>query len=447
MTIFWQLLLQIALIACNAFFACAEIAVISVSDARLAQLIEQGNKKALRLSRMTSDPAKFLATIQVAITLSGFLGSAFAADNFAGLITEALYREGGALSRNTLNTLSVVIVTLILSYITLVCGELVPKRLAMKNAEKLALSMSGTIHTLSVFFRPVVWLLSVSTNGVLRLFGVDPNATEETVYEEDIKDLVDQGNRKGVIDIDEREIIHNLFEFDDISVGELATHRTDLKVLYLEDDPDEWHRIIIEGRHSYYPVCSETVDVVEGVLCAKDYFALEDRNRENIMQSAVRPPYFVPEGVRADVLFKHMKKSKNHFAVVLDEYGGVTGIATMNDLLAQIVGDFDDDQSAPEEKPDIVKTGEDTWEIQGSTSLGDVCRALSMELPVDEYDTFGGYIMGLYGSVPEDGTVLSLTAGTLVIENCVVENHRVESAKVIKLVEQTEEQPGEKLSI
>lgn len=447
MTIFWQLLLQIALIMCNAFFACAEIAVISVNDARLAQLLEQGDKKALRLARLTNDPAKFLATIQVAITLSGFFGSAFAADNFAGLITEALYREGGALSRNTLNTISVVIVTLILSYITLVFGELVPKRLAMKNAEKMALSMSGVISALATFFRPLVWLLSVSTNGVLRLCGVDPNAAEETVYEEDIKDLVDQGSRKGAIDVDEREIIHNLFEFDDISVGELSTHRTDLKVLYLEDDPDEWHRTIIEGRHSYYPVCSESVDVVEGVLCAKDYFALADKTRENIMQNAVRPPYFVPEGVRADVLFKQMKKSKNHFAVVLDEYGGVTGIATMNDLLAQIVGDFDDDQSAPEEKPDIVKLSEDTWEIQGGASLDDVDRALSIELPTDEYDTFGGYVMGLYGSVPEDGTVLSLTAGPLVIENCIVENHRVESAKVLKTAEPTAEHDGEKASV
>ena len=432
MKLFWQLMLQAVLIALNAFFACAEIAVLSVNDARLAQLEEQGNKKAARLAKLTGDPARFLATIQVAITLAGFFGSAFAADNFATRLADALYREGGLIGKDVIHTLSLVIVTLILSFFTLVFGELVPKRVAMKKAEALALSMAGVIGGLSVLFKPVVWLLSASTNGVLRLLGIDPRATDDTVYEEDIKDLADQGSRKGEIDSDEREIIHNLFEFDDISVGELATHRTEIIPLYVEDDMETWHKTIIEGRHSHYPVCGESVDVVEGVLSARDYFALGDKSRENVMAQAVRPAYFVPEGVRADVLFRQMKQSKNHFAVVLDEYGGVSGIATMNDLLAQIVGEFDDDADAPIDEPDIIQLAEDTWKIRGGASLDDVAETLKVELPTEEYDTFGGYVMGLYGSVPDDGTTFSLETDALTLADCRVENRRVESVTVTK---------------
>lgn len=432
MKLFWQLMLQAVLIALNAFFACAEIAVLSVNDARLAQLEEQGNKKAARLAKLTGDPARFLATIQVAITLAGFFGSAFAADNFATRLADALYREGGLIGKDVIHTLSLVIVTLILSFFTLVFGELVPKRVAMKKAEALALSMAGVIGGLSVLFKPVVWLLSASTNGVLRLLGIDPRATDDTVYEEDIKDLADQGSRKGEIDSDEREIIHNLFEFDDISVGELATHRTEIIPLYVEDDMETWHKTIIEGRHSHYPVCGESVDVVEGVLSARDYFALEDKSRGNVMAQAVRPAYFVPEGVRADVLFRQMKQSKNHFAVVLDEYGGVSGIATMNDLLAQIVGEFDDDADAPIDEPDIIQLAEDTWKIRGGASLDDVAETLKVELPTEEYDTFGGYVMGLYGSVPDDGTTFSLETDALTLADCRVENRRVESVTATK---------------
>ena len=436
MSIFWQFMLQFVLIGLNAFFACAEIAVLSVNEARLAQLIEQGDKKAIKLSKLITDSSRFLATIQVAITLSGFFGSALAADNFAGVLADLLYVEGSSISYDTLHTIGVVIVTLILSYLTLVLGELVPKRLAMKNSEKLALGMSGIICTLTTLFRPIVALLSASTNGVLRLLGIDPNAEEETVYENDIKDLVDQGSRKGEIDSNEREIIHNLFEFDDISVGELATHRTELAILYLEDDMEKWHETIVENRFSHYPICGETADEVVGVLTAKDYFALNDRSREAVMESAVRPAYFVPEGVRADVLFKQMKKSKNHFAVVMDEYGGVSGVATMTDLLEQIVGDFDDE--AEETAPDIVCVSENVYDIRGLSSLDFVAETLAVELPLDEYDTFGGYVMGLCGTVPEDGETEVPATEDLQFENCIVENHRVVSARVIKIVNQQE---------
>ncbi len=439
MSIFWQLVLQFVLIGLNAFFACAEIAVLSVNDARLAQMIEQGDKKAIRLSKLINDSSRFLATIQVAITLSGFFGSALAAENFASMLADAFYVEGGAISYQALESIGVVVVTLILSYFTLVLGELVPKRLAMKNPEKLALGMSGVISALTTLFRPIVALLSASTNGVLRLFGIDPNAEEETEYEEDIKDLVDQGIRTGEIDSEEREIIHNLFEFDDISVGELATHRTEVCILYLEDSMEEWHQTIVEKRFSHYLVCGETADDVVGVLSVKDYYALEEKNRVAVMREAVHPAHFVPEGVRADVLFKQMKKDKFRFAVVMDEYGGVAGVATMNDLLAQIVGDFDDEADV---QPEINPVAENTYEILGQASLDKVAEMLAIELPVEEYDTFGGYIMGLCGAIPEDGETFVPETEDLRFEHCVVENHRVVSVRVVhkERVSETEEE-------
>lgn len=427
MKIFWQLLLQLVLIGLNAFFACAEIAVLSVNEARLAQLEEQGNKKARRLAKLTADPARFLATIQVAITLAGFFGSAFAADNFAGPLTDALWRAGGPLSRDAIHTISLVLVTLILSFFTLVLGELVPKRVAMKKAEALSLSMAGIIGTLSTLFRPIVWLLSVSTNGVLRLCGIDPNAADDTVYEEDIKDLADQGSRKGEIDSDEREIIHNLFAFDDISVSEIATHRTEMIVLDTADSDADWQKTIAESRHGFYPVCDESRDKIVGILSARDYLVLADRSRENVMASAVRPVFFVPEGVRADVLFRRMKQAREHFAVVLDEYGGVFGIVTMTDLLAQIVGDFDD-ESGEAETPEIVQLDEDTWKIRGDAALDTVAETLKIELPTDEYDTFGGYVMAQRAAVPADGTVFSIETDALALTDCLVENRRIVTA-------------------
>lgn len=427
MKIFWQLLLQLVLIGLNAFFACAEIAVLSVNEARLAQLEEQGNKKARRLAKLTGDPARFLATIQVAITLAGFFGSAFAADNFAGPLTDALWRADGPLSRDAIHAISLVLVTLILSFFTLVLGELVPKRVAMKKAEALSLSMAGVIGTLSTLFRPIVWLLSVSTNGVLRLCGIDPNAADDTVYEEDIKDLADQGSRKGEIDSDEREIIHNLFAFDDISVSEIATHRTDMIVLDTADSDADWQKTIAESRHGFYPVCDESRDKIVGILSARDYLILADRSRENVMASAVRPVFFVPEGVRADVLFRRMKQAKEHFAVVLDEYGGVFGIVTMTDLLAQIVGDFDD-ESGEAETPEIVQLDEDTWKIRGDAALDTVAETLKLELPTDEYDTFGGYVMAQRAAVPADGTVFSIETDALALTDCLVENRRIVTA-------------------
>lgn len=425
----WQIVLQVVLIALNAVFACAEIAVISMNDNRLAQLAAQGDKRAVRLARLTSQPAKFLATIQVAITLSGFLGSAFAADNFSDRLVGWLVNLGVTIPASTLDAVSVVVITLILSYFTLVFGELVPKRIAMKKAESLALGMATLISAVAKVTSPIVWVLTASTNGILRLCGIDPNSEDDEVSEEEIRMMVDVGNQKGVIDLQERDIIQNVFEFDDLTVGRFATHRTEMTVLWLDETPEQWEKTIHDSRYSRYPVCNETVDDIVGILDAKDYFRLSDKSRENVMEQAVKPAYFVPESIFADVLFKQLKNNHTHMAVVLDEYGGVLGIVTMYDLLEQLVGDLDDD-SRGDEPEDIQRLDSSTWQIRGTALLEDVAEQLKVKLPVDEYDTFGGFVFGNYGLVPEDGTVFEIDLCSLHIKVNEIQEHRLEKATV-----------------
>ncbi len=429
-SILWQILLQAALIISNAIFACAEIAVISVNGAKLEQLASQGDRRAGRLKKLTGDPAAFLATIQVAITLSGFLASAFAADNFAGRLAAFFVSAGVPLPAKTLGTVSVVAITLVLSYVTLIFGELVPKRLAMKKAEELAFAMSALIAFIAKICAPIVWLLTVSSNAVLRLLGVDPAAESGEVREEDIRLMVDAGSRSGTIDEEDKEMIQNIFEFDDLPVGEFATHRRDVAMLWMEDSAEVWRKTINDTRFSNYPICDESVDNVIGVLKAKEYFRLRDKTRESVMKNAVAPPCFVPEGVRADVLFKRMKRTRDHFAIVLDEQGGVSGIVTMNDLLEQLVGDLDDENSVGAETPEIEKIDENKWEIKGSAPLEDVSEELGVALPVGEYDTFGGFVFANYGSVPDDGATFEIEAGGLSVRVTEISDHRIEKASV-----------------
>ena len=436
-----SIILQIVLIAINAIFACVEIAVVSVNDTKLEKMVSDGNKKAMRLQKLTSQPSRFLATIQVAITLSGFLGSAFAADNFSEPLVAWLVSIGTPIPEKTLDTIAVVLITLILSYVTLIFGELVPKRVAMQKTESIALGLSGMITAVSKIFAPLVWLLTASTNGVLRLLGIDPNQQEEQVTEEEIRMMVDAGSEKGAIDCEEKELIQNVFEFNDISVDEVCTHRTDVTLLWMDESIEKWDETIHKTRYSYYPVCGEDVDDIIGILDAKDYFRLKEKNHEILMREAINPPYFVLETVKASVLFQNMKKSGNYFAVVLDEYGGMEGIITVRDLIEELVGDLSDEEEAnrPQE---IEQISEDTWKIVGTTELDDVMDALGVELPVDEYDTFGGYIFGELGTVPDDGSQFELKTKDLIIKVVKVKEHRVENT-VVKKIEHPQEEEEE----
>ncbi len=434
-SIIFMILLQVVLIAFNAVFACAEIAVISMNDNKLAKMAAEGDKRAVRLARLTSQPARFLATIQVAITLSGFLGSAFAAENFSDVFVEWLVEIGVPVSTEILDSISVIFITVVLSYFTLVFGELVPKQVAMRKAEQLALGMSGLISTIAKIFAPLVGFLTFSTNAVLRLFGIDPNAEEDEVSEEEIRMMVDVGSEKGTIDHEEREFIQNVFEFDDLSAEELVTHRTDVIMLDLEDSMEVWKDTIYHTRHTLYPICEDSVDKIIGILDAKEYFRLEDKSRESVMQYAVSPAYFVPDTVKADILFRNMKKEKHLLAVVLDEYGGMTGIITINDLVEQLVGDLVDD--GEEETAELIAPIDDTtWKIHGSAMLEDVSEQLGVSLPCEEYDTFNGLIFHAIGSIPEDGADIEIEVAGLNVLVTEIQNHQVETA-VVRLAECT----------
>lgn len=427
--ILWQILLQVVLIALNAVFACAEIAVISMNDNKLAQLAREGDRRAVRLAQLTSQPARFLATIQVAITLSGFLGSAFAADNFSDKLVEWMAGMGAPISLKTLDTIAVILITLILSYFTLVFGELVPKRIAMKKAEPLALGMSALISLIAKLFAPLVWFLTASTNGMLRLCGIDPDAEDEAVSEEEIRMMVDVGSEKGVIDLEEKEMIQNIFEFDDLSVSDFATHRKDISLLWMEESEEAWEETINSSRHTLYPICEETIDNVVGILNVKDYFRLENKSREQVMAQAVRPAHFIPEGIRASVLFRRMKDSRDHFAVVIDEYGGMDGIVTMNDLLEQLVGDLKD-ELGEEKKTDVEQLDLGIWKVSGNMPLEEAAKKMDLPFPVEKYDTFSGFVFGLYGSIPSDGSELEVQGNGFRIKVTEVRQHRVEEAIV-----------------
>ena len=427
-------ILQIILIALNAVFASAEIAVISMSDAKLERMADKGDRRAKKLVELTAQPARFLATIQVAITLSGFLGSAFAAENFSGVLVDWLLGMGVPLSEKVLDSMAVVLITIILSYFTLVFGELVPKQVAMRKAEPLALGMSGLISGIAKVFAPIVSFLTVSTNAVLRLLDIDPNAEDDEVSEEEIRMMVDVGSEKGTIDHQEREFIQNVFEFDDISAEDIVTRRQDVDILDIEDSMEVWKEIIFGTGHTLYPVCEGSVDKVIGILNAKKYFRLEDRSRESVLEHAVGQAYFVPDKVKADTLFRNMKKDRQTMAVVLDEYGGMTGIITMNDLVEQLVGDLGYDEEE-EEEPLIVKLNDNAWRVHGSVLLEEMAEEIGVVLPCEDYDTFNGLVFHELESIPEDGSDAEFDVAGLHVKIARVQNHLVEAALVTKIGE------------
>ncbi len=431
-----MLLLQLVLIVLNAVFACAEIAVISINENKLEKMAEDGNINAIRLQKLKGQPARFLATIQVAITLSGFLGSAFAADNFSDPLVTWILSLGVSIPRSTLDAVSVVVITLILSYFTLILGELVPKRVAMRKTEQIGLALAAPVYWISKLFAPVVSFLTFSTNSILRLMKIDPDAADNDVSEEDIRMMVEAGNKTGAIDSEESEIIQNVFEFDDLTAGEIATHRTDMVALWMEESDEEWARNIREGDYLMFPVCGESVDDVVGVLNAMDYFKLEAHDRKTVMEKAVSPAYMVPETVKADVLFRNMKQTRNSFAVVMDEYGGVVGIVTMNDLIEEIVGDItvdEEEAAAPPEISKVTVDGEECWRISGSAALDEVQEALDITLPETECDTFGGYVFEVIGAVPNDGCQLELNTAGLNIRLSEIADHQLVYA-IVRIV-------------
>lgn len=432
-----SIILLVILIFLNATFASAEIAVISMNSAKLRKMTTEGDIRAKKLSYLTQQPARFLATIQVAITLAGLLQSAFAADNFADPLVAVLVNAGVPISQSILRNVSIIIITLILAYFNLVFGELVPKRLAMKKADSMALGMARMLYAVSKICKPVVWLLTVSTNGILKMFGMNPEEEDDKVTEEEIRMMLLEGNEQGTIQEEENNIIQNVFEFDDISVEEICTHRRDVVILDIDDSDKEWEETIFENRHTFYPICGRDSEDIIGILDTRDYFRLSDKSKKNLMDKAVDQPMFVPETMRANRLFRKMKESRSYFAVILDEYGALSGIITLHDLLEALVGELNEEED-PVKVEDIRKLNDDTWKIQGCAALEDVAEELNIELPVDEYDTFSGYICGLIGRVPDDDERFQCKNELLDMEIHYVKNHIIGDVTVkVKQKQQT----------
>ncbi len=442
MDILPQLFLQLLLILLNAFFAATEIAFVSLNENKLKHQFEEGDKKAGKILKLVQEPTGFLSTIQIGITLAGFLGSAFAADNFSDMLVGWMMRvfKLSESYQATLSTVSVIVITLILSYFTLILGELVPKRVAMKNPEKFARVVCGFISFLSKILTPIVWFMTVSTNAVLRLCGINPHEKENPVSEDDIRLMIDIGEEKGTIDSNEKEMIENIFEFNNTTVNEIMIHRTSVTFIDASSSTEEIMEIIKESGYSRFPVYEENVDNIIGILRTHE-FLLENTKCEPVdIKSLVHPANFVHESVRADVLFKDMQKKRIHMCIVVDEFGGTSGIVTLEDLLEEIVGNIYDELDE-QNKPDITKIGDNLWRIAGSTQLDDISDALDIDIDyeTEEYKTLGGLVFSELPSIPEDGSKPEVKAKGLDIKVEELVDLRIEWALVSKIITENEE--------
>lgn len=425
----------ILLIVLNAFFAGSEIALISINDNKLKFMAEEGNKKAILLKKLIDEPSRFLATIQIGITLAGFFASAFAASKFSERLVELIKLTGVAIPEGVLESISMVLITILLSYFSLVFGELAPKRLAMKKAEPIAMLVATPLTILSIVTAPFVKFLTLSTNTIVRLFGVDPNKEDENVTEEEIRMMVDVGEEKGTINEAEKEMINNIFEFNNKIVSEIMTHRTEICALAVDSSLAEVIKFIVTEKYSRVPVYEDSIDNIIGIMHSKYLikYITEDSDKEKFdLRTLLRKPYYVPTSKRTDKLFKELQKNSTHMAVIIDEYGGTAGIVTLEDLIEEIVGNiFDEDD---EIEKDIDKLDENTFIINGTTSLDAVRDYFDVELPIEDYDTISGFVIGQLGRIPDKEDSPSVEFNGLVFKVAKVDEKRVSKVKVCKVL-------------
>ncbi len=410
LSIVLKLLLLFVLIIVNAFFAMSEIAVISLNDTKIKHQAEEGNKKAKQIVKLTGDSSRFLSTIQIGVTLAGFLTSASASTSFAAMLTNKLVTYQSLASyKGVISAASVVLITILTSYFSLVLGELAPKRIAMQIPEKISFKVVGILLGFAKITKPFVRFLSFSTNGIVRLFGFDPNADEENVTEEEIRMMVDAGEEKGVIEDTQAEMIDNIFEFDDLDAGDIMTHRTEMTAIEVTRSLDEVADLCVENGYSRIPVFKENQDNIVGVLYAKDLLRYVGHNipAKLTLEKIMRKPMYVAEAQAVSDIFKEMNESRTQFAVVVDEYGGTAGILTLEDVLESIVGNIRDEYDDDEEE-EIVKIDETTFTVDGTTSLEDVDGLVGADLPEGDYDTIAGFIINLLGYLPDEGTELPI---------------------------------------
>ncbi|TDQ33758.1 hemolysin family protein [Aureibacillus halotolerans] len=399
-------LILIVLILLNGFFAASEIALVSLNENKVKRNAEEGDKKAKKLYALIYEPSRFLSTIQIGITLAGFLASAFAADFFAGPLAEALVAMGVPIALSTLETISIVFITLLLAYFTLVFGELVPKQLALQKAEAIA---NVAVTPLTLLFKiclPIVKLLSFSTNTSLKLLGVDPHAENEEATEEEIRLMVEDGGEKGTIHKEEKQMIHNIFEFDDKTASDIITHRTDMSVLSVNASLEEVIQLVNAEKYTRFPVYENDLDSIVGVLHVKDLFQFTSNHDQSTfrLRDVIRKPYFVVETQSLDVLFREMQKNNVHIAIVLDEYGGTEGLLTIEGIIEEIVGDIFSEHGGRDLSDEVLHSiDEHTFSIAGITHLHQLEEPLKLDLPTEEFDTLSGFLIDQIGSLPSVG--------------------------------------------
>jgi len=439
---FLKIVILLFLVFLNAFFAASEIAIITFNDNKMKKLASEGSKKAKILLKLCSNSSRFLATIQVGVTVSGFMASAVAAESFASILVAKMVRLG--FSEAVIAPVALFAVTIIIAFVSLVFGELVPKRIAMLKAEKLSFMVCYPLFFIAKIFRPFIALLSLVTNGMLRLFGIDPNEQNVSVTEEEIRMMVDVGEEKGVIEEDEKDMINNIFEFNDTTVDEIMTHRTELVSIEIEESLKDAIALARDNGYSRIPVYEEDVDTIRGVLYAKDLLKYVGRTipKELKIESLMRKAYFVPEGKPCSDLFDEFKIKKIQLAIVVDEYGGTSGIITMEDLLEAIVGNIQDEYD--NEEDEILELSDTEFFIDGATLLVDVCDMLEVKLPEGDYDTVAGLLVSEIGRIPDEGETVELEIGDVKFTVLEVYDNRIAKIKALKTDAEEPEEDLEK---
>ncbi len=436
-----QIIPLIILILLNAFFAASEIAFISLNDAKIDMQAKEGNRKAKKIKKMLENPSKFLATIQIGITLAGFLSSAFASEAFASSLAPILHNLIPNIDVAVWNSIAIVLITIILSYFTLIFGELVPKRIAMKYYEKIAFATIGIIRFISIVTAPFVKFLTFSTNVVSKIFGITGNE-EETVTEEEIRMMVDVGEEKGSIDKEEREMINNVFEFNDKTASEIMVPRKEVYALDMNLSISKVIEEISDNeefRYSRIPVYDETIDEIKGIVYIKDIL-LSTKNKSVKVKNLVKEAYYIPETKPLNELFEDLRKNRKQIAIVVDEYGGTAGIVTMEDILEEIVGEIYDEYDLVENN--IEKVDENTYLLNGSVSVGEVEKALDIEIPEGDYETISGYLIEELGRIPDEKEKPIIETETVIYKIESVKDKRIikiKACKVNKIEEQEEE--------
>lgn len=446
-SIVMQLVLLFVLILVNAFFAMSEIAIISLNDTKTERLAEEGHKKAKLVMKLTKNSSNFLSTIQIGVTLAGFLTSASASQSFVEMLSGTIRRISlfSGISTGVINGVSMVLITVITSYFSLVLGELAPKKIAMHNPEKISYRVVGILLFVQKATIPFVKVLSVSTNAIVRLFGIDPQADTESVTEEEIRMMVDAGEEKGVIEDVQKEMINNIFEFDDIDAGDIMTHRTDMVAIEVDDPLEDVIQLTIEEGRSRIPVYEEDLDNIIGVIYVKDLLPYVGHQlpKETTLRSLMREAFYVPESKRCGDLFKEMTETHTQMAIVVDEYGGTAGLVTIEDLLESIVGNIQDEYDDEEEE--ISKINENTFTIDGTTSIDEVDELVGVTIPEGDYDTLAGFLISNLGFLPKDGEMNEVEYENLHFTILNVEDRRIGKVKVeITPIEDPQEDDDDK---